>query len=44
MERINQEIGCAYDDLDEAALSGAFENTNNELPDAWFEYPLARPR
>ncbi|GAA2382999.1 hypothetical protein [Dactylosporangium salmoneum] len=34
-------IGYRYDDLDEAALTGALDNTSDERADGWFEYPLA---
>ena len=33
-------IGYAYDDLDEAALTGALEGTDDEAADGWFDYPL----
>ncbi|GAB3086050.1 hypothetical protein [Micromonospora schwarzwaldensis] len=41
LRRISAYIGYAYDDLDEAALTGAFGDTNDEGGDGWFEYPLA---
>lgn len=44
MRHISQQIGYAYDELDETALVGALENTNDELPDAWFQYPLGGTR
>jgi hypothetical protein len=41
MEQISTYIGYSYDDLDEAALTGALDETDDESPDGWFEYPLA---
>ncbi|MFI7493008.1 hypothetical protein ACIBXA_32020 [Micromonospora echinaurantiaca] len=41
LQRISAYIGYAYDDLDEAALTGALDDTNDEAVDGWFEYPLA---
>jgi hypothetical protein len=41
MEQVSAYIGYAYDDLDEAALTGALDETNDESNDRWFEYPLA---
>jgi hypothetical protein len=41
MEQISTYIGYSYDDLDEAALTGALDATDDESPDGWFEYPLA---
>jgi hypothetical protein len=40
-EHISRQIGYAYDDLDEAALNGALDQTNDESADGWFLYPLA---
>ncbi|MGI5146810.1 hypothetical protein ACQEVC_10560 [Plantactinospora sp. CA-294935] len=40
LEEISGYIGYPYDDLDEAALTGALDNTNDESADGWFEYPL----
>ena len=40
LKRISGYIGYAYDDLDEAALTGALDDTNDESADAWFRYPL----
>jgi hypothetical protein len=39
--QISTSIGYAYDDLDEAALTGALDGTNDETADGWFDYPLA---
>jgi hypothetical protein len=41
LRQISTYIGYAYDDLDEAALTGALESTNDEEADGWFDYPLA---
>ncbi|GAA3924899.1 hypothetical protein [Actinoplanes auranticolor] len=41
LRQISTYIGYAYDDLDEAALTGALEGTNDEAADGWFDYPLA---
>jgi hypothetical protein len=41
LRQISADIGYAYDDLDEAALTGALDGTNDEAADGWFEYPLA---
>lgn len=40
LKRISGYICYAYDDLDEVALTGALDDTNNESADAWFRYPL----
>ncbi|MEU5950502.1 DUF4304 domain-containing protein [Micromonospora sp. NPDC047465] len=40
LKRISGYIGYVYDDLDEAALTGALGDTNDESVDAWFRYPL----
>ena len=40
LRQISTYIGYAYDDLDEAALTGALEGTNDEAADGWFDYPL----
>ncbi|GAA2351499.1 hypothetical protein GCM10010170_041670 [Dactylosporangium salmoneum] len=34
-------IGYGYDDLDEVALTGALEDTDDESTNGWFSYPLA---
>ncbi|TNH27803.1 hypothetical protein FHG89_16990 [Micromonospora orduensis] len=39
--QISAYVGYAYDDLDEAALVGALDDTSDEVVDGWFEYPLA---
>ncbi|MER7009562.1 hypothetical protein ABT297_41850 [Dactylosporangium sp. NPDC000555] len=41
LRQISTYIGYAYDDLDEAALIGALDGTNDEAAGSWFEYPLA---
>ncbi|MFI7547452.1 hypothetical protein [Actinoplanes sp. NPDC049599] len=41
LRQISTYIGYAYDDLDEAALTGALEDTNDEAADGWFDYPLS---
>jgi hypothetical protein len=41
LRQISAYISYAYDDLDEAALVGALEDTSDEAADNWFEYPLA---
>jgi hypothetical protein len=41
LRQISAYIDYRYDDLDEAALTGALDDTNDEAPDGWFEYPLA---
>lgn len=38
--QISTYIGYAYDDLDEAALTGALDGTDDEAADGWFDYPL----
>ncbi len=40
LEQISAYIGYSYDDLDEAALTGALDDTDDET-DRWFDYPLA---
>ncbi|MEV0131011.1 hypothetical protein AB0H83_21430 [Dactylosporangium sp. NPDC050688] len=41
LRQISAYIDYRYDELDEAALTGALEGTNDETADGWFEYPLA---
>ncbi|MEV4349381.1 hypothetical protein AB0J83_33400 [Actinoplanes sp. NPDC049596] len=41
LRQISFYIGYRYDDLDEAALTGALDDTDDETADGWFEYPLA---
>jgi hypothetical protein len=41
MRQISAYIGYAYDELDEVALTGALDDTDDEKDDGWFEYPLA---
>ncbi len=40
LEQVSGHIGYSYDDLDEAALTGALDGTNDESADGWFQYPL----
>ncbi len=40
LRQLSAYIGYAYDDLDEAALNGALDGTNDETADGWFDYPL----
>lgn len=40
LRQVSSYIGYAYDDLDEAALTGALDDTDDESPDGWFDYPL----
>jgi len=40
LERLSGFVGYRFDDLDETALVGALENTDDETDDRWFEYPL----
>jgi hypothetical protein len=41
LRQISVYIGYTYDDLDEAALTGVFDDPNDEEVDDWFDYPLA---
>ncbi|BEL06441.1 hypothetical protein Q0Z83_046320 [Actinoplanes sichuanensis] len=41
MRQVSTYIGYSYDDHDEAALTGALDETDDESPDRWFEYPLS---
>lgn len=41
LQQISAYIGYAYDELDEVALTGALDDTNDERSDGWFEYPLS---
>ncbi|WP_446219882.1 hypothetical protein [Micromonospora sp. IBHARD004] len=41
LRQISTYIGYPYDDLDEAALTGALDGTNDEVANGWLEYPLA---
>ncbi|MEV0396381.1 hypothetical protein [Polymorphospora rubra] len=40
LDHLSGYIGYRYDAADEDALIGALEVTDDESPDAWFEYPL----
>ena len=40
LEHVSRYIGYRYDDLDEAALTGILERTDDESADGWFSYPL----
>ena len=39
-QQVSACINDRYDELDEVALVGALEDTDDRTPDAWFEYPL----
>ncbi|GIF26639.1 hypothetical protein BJ973_001085 [Actinoplanes tereljensis] len=41
LRQISFYIGYEYDDLDEVALTGALDDTDDEVAESWFEYPLA---
>ncbi|MET7400147.1 hypothetical protein ABZS66_42345 [Dactylosporangium sp. NPDC005572] len=42
LEHVSRYIGYAYDHLDEAALTGALDDTDDDDdPDRWFSYPLS---
>lgn len=40
LEHVSRYIGYDYDELDEVALAGALEATDDESTDGWFSYPL----
>jgi hypothetical protein len=40
LELVSGYTGYEYDDLDEIALLGAVERTDDELVESWFSYPL----
>jgi len=40
LKQLSGYICYTYDDLDEVALTGALDDTNDESADAWFRYPL----
>lgn len=40
LELVSRYIAYEYDDLDEAALTGAIERTDDESTESWFSYPL----
>ncbi|MFI7070824.1 hypothetical protein [Micromonospora sediminicola] len=40
LRQLSAYIGYLCDDLDEAALVGALDDTDDEAADGWFEYPL----
>ena len=40
LEHVSTYIGYKYDDLDEVALTGALEGTDDESVDSWYSYPL----
>jgi hypothetical protein len=44
LELVSHYIGYRYDDLDEAALTGALVRTDDESTDGWFSYPLQERR
>ncbi|MFF5229470.1 hypothetical protein [Dactylosporangium sp. NPDC000521] len=39
LQLVSHCIGYKYDDLDEAALTRALEDTDDESTDRWFSYP-----
>nr|BFE56416.1 hypothetical protein GCM10020063_009420 [Dactylosporangium thailandense] len=41
LELVSAYIGYSYDDLDEVALTGALERTDDESVESWFSYPLS---
>jgi hypothetical protein len=41
LRQISAYVSYPFDDLDEAALTSALDDTNDETTDRWFEYPLA---
>ncbi|GIE77915.1 hypothetical protein Aph02nite_38650 [Actinoplanes philippinensis] len=41
LANVSRYIGYDYGELDEIALVGALEPTDDESPDGWFDYPLA---
>ena len=41
LEHVSRYVGYPYDNLDEVALIGALEDTDDETQDRWFSYPLA---
>lgn len=40
LEYVSRYIGYEYDDFDEAALTGALAQTDDDSADGWFGYPL----
>jgi hypothetical protein len=44
LEHVSSYIGYAYDVLDETALTGALEDTDDESKDRWFSYPWPERR
>lgn len=41
LEHVSRYTGYEYDELDEVALTGALDGTDDESSDGWFSYPLA---
>ncbi|MBM2623133.1 hypothetical protein JIG36_47305 [Actinoplanes sp. LDG1-06] len=40
MRLVSHYVDYPYDDLDESALDGALDATDDERDDGWFDYPL----
>lgn len=40
LEHVSRYIGYDYGELDEVALTGALEITDDEVTEGWFRYPL----
>jgi hypothetical protein len=40
LQMVSHYIRYAYDDLDEVAVAGALDRTDDELIDGWVSYPL----
>ena len=40
LEHVSRYVGYDYGELDEVALTGALEHTDDESADGWFSYPL----
>ena len=41
LRQLSVYLGYPYGGLDEAALTGALDDTDDEAVDGWFAYPLA---
>ena len=40
LQLVSRYIRYPYDDLDEVAVTGALDRTDDEFVDGWFSYPL----
>lgn len=40
LEHVSRYVGYDYGELDEVALTGALDPTDDESADGWFSYPL----